>query len=134
MRPCLRRFLCKCRERLRIIRMPARQRWTVLDDVACGPQDTPLIERSRYVVIGTEDVEIAGFDARDHEIDSLHRCPGALRFFDAAMRGERREYKAGDEQVRADLATGGLAQLVLQRLGESLHPRFRDIIGRIAGW
>ena len=42
-----------------MVGMPARQGRTVLHDIAGGPQDTPLIELSRYVVVGAEDVEIA---------------------------------------------------------------------------
>src|SRR4051812_13947544 len=98
MRPCLRRFLCKSRERIRIIRMPARQRRAVLDDVARGPQDAALIERPRHVVVRAEDIEITGFDAYDHEVDRLFRRPGALRLVDATMRGERSEHETGDEQ------------------------------------
>ena len=37
-------FLHKCRKSLGIIRMPARQRGPVLDDIAGRPQDAPLVE------------------------------------------------------------------------------------------
>lgn len=49
------------------------------------------------------------------------------------MRSQRRVDEAGDQQMRIDLAVLGVAQLVLQRLGEDLHARLRNIVGRISG-
>ena len=113
--------------------MPARQRGPVFHDVAGGPEDAPLVERPGHVVVGAEDVEIAGLEALDHEIDRLLRRPGGGRLFTAAVAGKAGEDEAGDQQVRADLAAGRIPQLVLQRFGESLHAGLRHIVGGIAG-
>src|SRR5437879_3001954 len=101
--------------------MPARQRRAVFDDVARRPKDPPLVEASRHVVVGTQDVEIPGVDSFDHEVDGLLRCPGPGRFFGAAPRGEAREYETGNQKMGAYSAAGRVSQLVLQRFGESFH-------------
>src|SRR4051812_15376844 len=79
--------LHKLRERFRKVRMPARQRGAVFDDVAGGPQHAPFVELPRHIVVRTEDVEVAGIDARDHEIDGLLRRPGSIGLLAAASRG-----------------------------------------------
>src|SRR5260221_9443693 len=91
------------RKRLGKIRMPARQRGAVFDDVARGPQDPPLVELSRHVVVRAENVKVSGLDPLDHEIDGLLRRPGRIRFFGAAVRGQAGKDKTGDEKMRADL-------------------------------
>ncbi len=96
-------------ERLGVIRMPARQRRAVLDDIAGRPLHTLLVERARHVVVRAQDVEVAGVQPLDHEIDGLLRGPGGSRFFGAALRGQSREDKTRDQQMRAQLATRRIA-------------------------
>src|SRR4051812_2229320 len=122
-------FPGECCEGLGVVGMPARQRGPVFDDIAGRPQDTPLVEASWYVVVGTEDVEIAGFQALDHEVDRLLGCPGAGRLFGAAACGKTREDVAGYQEMGSDLTACGAAQLVRQRLGERLHAGLADVIG-----
>ena len=70
--------------------MPARQRRAVLDDVAGRPEDAPLVERARHVVVGAEDVEIARLQALQHEVDRLLGRPGGGRLLGPAAGGQRR--------------------------------------------
>src|SRR5437016_11388951 len=125
--------LHECREGLGIVLVPARQRWTVLDDVARGPKDAALVELAGHVIVRTEDVEISGADALDHEVDGLLGRPGAGRLLGAAVRCQPREDEARNEQMRSDLAAGRVAQFVLQRFAERLHAGLGDIISGIAG-
>src|ERR1700676_5482437 len=125
--------LHKFRKSLPIIRMPARQRGAVFDDVAGGPQNPPLIEPPRHVVVRTEDIKVAGAGAFDHEVDGLLCRPGRGRLLGAALRREAGEDEPGNEQMRADLAAGGVSQLVLQRFGKSLHAGLGDVVGGVAG-
>ena len=92
--------LHELRKRLRIIRMPARQRGTIFHDIAGSPQHAPFVERPWHVIVRAQDVEIAGVDARDHEVDGLLGRPGAGRLLGAAARGQRREDVTGDHQMR----------------------------------
>src|SRR6267142_7256647 len=94
------------RESVGVVLVPARQRRAVLDDVAGGPQDAPLVELAGDVIVGAEHVEIAGIDALDHEVDGLFGRPCAGRLLGAAARGEAREDEARNEQMRGDLAAG----------------------------
>src|SRR6266403_3311592 len=80
---------------LSIIRMPTRKRGPVFDDVAGGPQDPPLVEAPRHIIVRTQDVEISGIDPLDHEIDGLLRRPGSGRLLAAALGG-----KAGKDETR----------------------------------
>src|SRR5437879_9882575 len=113
--------------------MPPRERRAVFDDVAGRPEDAPLVEASRHVIVRTQDVEIAGIYSFDHEVDGLLRRPGPGRFFGAAPRGEARKDETGNQKMGAYSAAGRVSQLVLQRFGESLHTRLRNIVGGIAG-
>src|SRR5229473_2699825 len=124
-------ILHKRSKRLGVIRMPARQRGPVFDDVAGRPENPPLIELSRHVVVRTENIEISGPDPLDHEVDGLLRRPGPGRLLGAAFRGETGKGEAGDEKMRADAALGRVAQFVLQRFGKRLHAGLRDIVGGI---
>src|SRR5258708_28313628 len=83
--------LHKRRERLGKIRMPARQRGAVFDDVARGPQDPPFVELSRHVVVRAENVKVSGLDPFDHEIDGLLPRPARIPFFGAAVRAPSRK-------------------------------------------
>src|SRR5262245_41310923 len=112
-----------------MIRMPARQCRPVLDNVSDRPEHAALVATSRDVVSGTEAVEVAGFQTLDHEIDRLLGGPGSGRLFGAAPRGETGEDVTGDQEMRGDTAAIGVAQLVLQRFGESLHAGLADVIG-----
>src|SRR4051812_38717467 len=112
--------------------MPARQRGTVLDDVAGGPQDAALIQRTRHVVVRTQDVEVSCRDSLQHEVDRLFRCPGGGRLLGAAIGGERSEDEAGNEEMRRHLAIRRVAQLMLKRFSERLHTGLGDVVGRIA--
>lgn len=113
--------------------MPARERGTILDDVAGGPGDALFVERAGHVVVRAEDVEVAPDQAFQHEIDRFPRRPRAGRLLRLAVGGERREDEAGDEQVGSDIALRRVAQIVLQRLGESLHASLGHIVGGITG-
>src|SRR6202048_2619240 len=50
--------LHKLLKSLGIVRMPARERGAVLDDVARGPEDAPLVEAARHVVVRAQDIKI----------------------------------------------------------------------------
>src|SRR5438874_558779 len=52
------RTLHKRGKRLGIIWMPARERGTIFDDVAHGPEHPPLVETPRRLVVRAQDVEI----------------------------------------------------------------------------
>src|SRR2546429_5217577 len=122
----------KRRKRICVIGMPARQRGAVFDDVAGGPQDAPFVEAARHVVVRAQDVEIASLQPLDHEINRLLRRPRAGRLFGAAPRGEAGEDVAGDQQMRADPAAVGVAQLMLQRLGKCLYAGLGGVVGGFA--
>src|ERR1700682_3474554 len=113
--------------------MPPGERRAVFDDVACRPEDAPLIEASRHVVVRTQDVEISGVYSFDHEVDGMLRRPGSGRLFGAAPRGEARKDETGDQKMSAYSTAGRVSQLVLQRFRKSFHARLRNIIGGIAG-
>lgn len=46
-------------EGVTIIRMPARKRGSVLDDISGGPGDASFIDGACYVIVGAEDIEVA---------------------------------------------------------------------------
>ena len=114
----------------------ARQWRPVLHDVAHRPEHAAFVGRPVDIVVRAEDIEVAGFDPCQHELDRLLRCPGRRRLLDAAVGGEPGEHEARDQQVRADLAALHVAQLVLQRLREHLHRRLRHVCRRhcLAAW
>lgn len=116
--------------------MPARERGTILDNIAGGPQDASLVELPRHVIVRAENIEVSSVQPLHHEVDGLLRSPGTCRFLGATWRGQVCEYEAGNQQVRADLAVWRIAKFVLQGLSESLHASLGDIVGRIrqAGW
>src|ERR1700761_43784 len=68
-------LLRKRREGVGMIGIPARKRGPVLDDVTRRPKDAPFVEAPRHVIIRTQDVEVAGVDTLDHEVDGLFRRP-----------------------------------------------------------
>ena len=84
--------------------MPSRQRGPVFDDVARRPEDPPLIEVSRHIVIRTQDVEISGVDPLDHEVDGLLRRPRPRRLLAAAFGGKAGKDETGDQKMSADAA------------------------------
>src|ERR1700730_8729465 len=104
--------------------MPPRERRPVFDDVACRPEDAPLIEASRHIVIRTQDVEISGVYSFDHEVDGLLGRPGPGRLFGAASGGQARKDETGNQKVSAYPAAGRVSQLVLQRFRKSFQARF----------
>ena len=61
------------REGVLEIRMPARQRGPVLDDVVHRPAHALLVHGARHVVVRAEDVEVARRHLRQHEVDDLLR-------------------------------------------------------------
>src|SRR5450631_2290294 len=126
------RILHKRRKRLRMIWMPARQCGTIFNDVAGGPENPPLVQASRHVVIGAQNVEVAGVQPFDHEVDGLLRRPGPGRLLGAALGSKPGEYKTRNHQVRADPAAGRVSQLVLQRLGEGFDACLGNIIRGVA--
>jgi len=75
--------------------MPARQRGAIFRNIAGSPQHAAFVELPRYVIVGAEDVEIAGLDARDHEVDGLFAVQAPGRLLGAAARGQRREDVTG---------------------------------------
>src|SRR5437667_7534931 len=98
--------------------MPSRQRGPVFDDVAGGPEDAPLVEVSRHIIIRTENVEISGVDPLDHEVDGLLRRPGSRWLLAAAFGGKAGKDETGDQKMSADAAASRVSQFVLQRLGK----------------
>ena len=58
---------------------------------------------------------------------------GRSRLFRPAAGGERREDETGDQQMGRDFRTCGIAQLMLQCLGEHLHASLGRVVGRISG-
>src|ERR1700687_6318893 len=113
--------------------VPPRERRAVCDDVACRPEDAPLIEASRHVVVRTQDVEISGVYSFDHEVDGLLRRPGSGRLFGAAPRGEARKDETGDQKMSAYSTAGRVAPLVLQRFRKGLQGSLRNIVGGLVG-
>src|ERR1700730_3279349 len=126
--------LHECSKGLGIVRLPARQGRAVLDDVARRPEDPPLVETSRHIVIGAQNVKVAGVQPLDHEVDGLLRRPGPGRLLDAALGGKPGEHKTRNHQVSADPAAGRVSQLVLQRLGEGFDACLGNIIRGVARW
>src|SRR6266478_8917652 len=100
------RALHKRGKGLGIIRMPSRQRGPVFDDVAGRPENPPLVEVSRYIIVRTQDVEISGVDPLDHEIDGLLRRPGSGRLLAAALGGKAGKDETPAHKVSADAAAG----------------------------
>src|SRR5437870_5413550 len=98
--------------------MPARQRRPVFDDVTGGPKNSLFVEMSRYIVIRTQNIKVAGAHPFDHEVDGLFGSPGARRLLATSPRGEAGEHKAGDEQMRAYARTRSVTKLMLQCLGK----------------
>src|SRR5258708_7189287 len=113
--------------------MPARERRAVFDDVACRPENPPLVESSRHVVVRAQNVKVSRVYSLQHEIDGLLRRPGPRGLLGAAPRGKAGKDKAGDQKMSADAAAGRVSQLVLQRFGKGLHAGLRDIVGGLAG-
>src|ERR1700730_13250771 len=105
--------LHECSKGLGIVRLPARQGRAVLDDVARRPEDPPLVETSRHIVIGAQNVKVAGVQPLDHEVDGLLRRPGPGRLLDAALGGKPGEHKTRNHQVSAALARPGLCLIVV---------------------
>src|SRR3954451_25047100 len=83
-------------ERRSIVWVPAREGWAVLDNVAGGPKDAPLIDGPRHVVVRAKDVEIPHRQALQHEVYGLLRRPGGRRLLGPALGGQRREDEARD--------------------------------------
>jgi hypothetical protein len=74
------------RELVLIVRMPARQRRAVADDVFGGPQNAPVVDVPCHVVVGADDIEIPGSHPGDEHVGDLLRHPGAGRFGGSARR------------------------------------------------
>jgi hypothetical protein len=56
------KVLHKSSKGLGAIRMPARQRGPVFDDVARGPENPPLVELTRHIVVRAQDIKVSGLD------------------------------------------------------------------------
>src|SRR5215208_3828913 len=54
-------------EGLGVVRMPAREGWPVLDDVARRPQNASLVERARHLIVRAQDVEVPLTEPLHHE-------------------------------------------------------------------
>src|ERR1700682_2845759 len=117
-----------------VVRMPARQGRAVFNDVARRPEDPPLVKTSGHVVIGAQNVKVAGIQPLDHEVDGLLRSPGPGRLLGAALGGKPGEYKTRNHQVRGDPGARRVSQLVLQRLGEGFDACLGNIIRGVARW
>src|SRR5579863_8533124 len=116
-----------------MIRMPARQRRTIFDNISRRSENSPLVEASWHVVIRTKHIEVASLEPLDHEIDGLLPGPGAGRFFSAALSGQAGKHEAGNQEMRRDAAAFEVSQLVFECFGKSLHAGFRDVVSGIAG-
>ena len=84
------------------------------------------------VVVGADDVEIAGRHPLDQHVDDLIRGPGARRLFGRPPRGHAGEGRAGHQQVRSHSATVDVAQRVRETLGQHLDPGLGDVVGGVA--
>src|SRR3954471_14087051 len=100
-----------CEGRLEI-RMPARKRGAVQNDVVNRPLHAALVHDARHGVVGTKNVKVRSRQALQHKFDYLRRRPGRGWLFAAA--GHAGEGKTRDQQVCADVTTVGVAQ----RMGE----------------
>src|SRR4029453_3812491 len=62
------------------VRMPARERGAVLDDVVRSPLDATLVDCAGALVVRAQDVEVARREMLEHEIDDLvaRPCPRCL--------------------------------------------------------
>jgi len=69
----------RTRESLGVIRMPARQRRAVLDDIPAA-QRMRRSSRRRAHHCPTQDIEISGIQAFDHEVDGLLAVQAAAGF------------------------------------------------------
>lgn len=110
--------------------MPARERRTVLDEIARGPKDTFLVERSADLVVRAQDVEVSGREALEQKVDRLIGGPRARGLLGSA--GHARVDEARDEQARAEKRAGRVAELVLERLGVRLHGGLGHVVRGVA--
>src|ERR1700733_6756450 len=88
-------------EGIRVIRVPARQRRPILDDIPCGPQNPSLIDTPGHVIVRAENVKVSGRQLFDHEVDSLLRGPPRGGLFGTAFGGQSSKDETGDEEMRA---------------------------------
>jgi drug/metabolite transporter (DMT)-like permease len=114
------------------IRMPARERRSVLDDVVRRPLDPTLVDRARGLVVRAQDVEVAGREVLEHEIDDLVGGPCRRRLV-ASLRGHASERVPRHQEVRRHATAVAVPEVVRQPLGVDLHPRLRDVVGGVAG-
>src|SRR5262245_28280614 len=120
-------------ECLCIIGMPAREGWTVLDDVTGRPKNASLIQGPGRIIVWTQYVKIPNRQALQHKIDGLFWRPCARRLLGAAFGGQLREDETGNQQMRAESAAGRVPQFVLKRFGENPHASLGHIVGRVTG-
>ena len=99
-------------EFVRVVRVPARQRRAVPDDVLRRPQDAAVVDVAGDVVVGADDVEVA----RRPSARPACRRPARASRRRAASRcgraGHAGEGRARHQQVRGDLAARDVAQRV----------------------
>jgi hypothetical protein len=62
-----------------VVRVPARERRSVLGDVAGRPLDAAAIDLRRHVVVGTQDVEVAAGQRREQVVGDLPWQPRGRR-------------------------------------------------------
>jgi hypothetical protein len=84
---------------------PSRQRRPILDDVTRRPEDAPLIELAVDLIVGTQDVKIAGGQPLEHEIDGLCGRSGTRRRIEDCLGiGEPTRAEICDANLEAHLA------------------------------
>mmetsp|Transcript_40755 Transcript_40755/g.95175 ORF Transcript_40755/g.95175 Transcript_40755/m.95175 type:complete len:213 (-) Transcript_40755:185-823(-) len=130
--------------------MPARQRRSLLDQVAHRPGHAQVVRVHVHLIVGAKHVEDALVHLRLEVLDHLSGHPRPARGFrfveeDAgridrgvggalAVEHDVRIDPSGHEQVRPHLAALGRSQLVLQPLCKGVERCLAGIVGHVARW
>src|ERR1700691_5929124 len=100
-------------EGIRVIRVPARQRRPILDDIPRGPQNPLLIDTPGHIIVRAENVKVSGRQLFDHEVDGSLRRPCRGGLFGAAFGGQSGKDETGDEEMRAKPGAREVPQFML---------------------
>lgn len=109
--------LHKCFERIFESRIPARERWAILNDVVSSPKDAALILLACGFVVLAKDVEVAARDAVDEPLGNLIGKPSTGRLLRHPPGHISGKGQPGNQQVRGYPAIGKITQRVGQTFG-----------------